>query len=174
MIGYAIAWALVIPTFKRNIYERHTKSNDEHVQYQSRLWWYRQLHNRLHDLCLWSLCGVCYVGQWMGKRLPGCCLDWSGDAIVSKSVSPFFTGTPISVVLRLDYPDIGGKYHLEYASTILCKGCHCCPLFATILMALVCNSVPLVGIYYLLLRLIFRKRLPLAQQLLFTRAEVQE
>ena len=38
-IGYFLAWILFIPAIKRNIKERASKPNDEHAQYESRLWW---------------------------------------------------------------------------------------------------------------------------------------
>jgi MFS family permease len=37
-VGYCLAWALFIPSIKRNIKERQTKPDDEKAQYESRLW----------------------------------------------------------------------------------------------------------------------------------------
>ncbi|PQE22947.1 MFS multidrug transporter protein [Rutstroemia sp. NJR-2017a BBW] len=38
LVGYFIAWFAFIPAIKRNIHERQTKPDDEHAQYESRLW----------------------------------------------------------------------------------------------------------------------------------------
>ena len=38
-VGYIIAWLTFIPTFKRNMAQRKANPNDEHAQYESRLWW---------------------------------------------------------------------------------------------------------------------------------------
>lgn len=38
-IGYIIAYISFIPAIKRNMKERKAKPNDEHAQYESRLWW---------------------------------------------------------------------------------------------------------------------------------------
>lgn len=39
LVGYFIAWASFIPVIKRNIKERQMRPEDEHTQYESRLWW---------------------------------------------------------------------------------------------------------------------------------------
>jgi hypothetical protein len=39
VIGYFIAWFSFFPAIKRNIEERKAKPEDEHAQYESRLWW---------------------------------------------------------------------------------------------------------------------------------------
>lgn len=39
VIGYFIAWFSFFPAIKRNIAERKAKPEDEHAQYESRLWW---------------------------------------------------------------------------------------------------------------------------------------
>jgi MFS family permease len=39
VIGYFIAWFSFFPAIKRNIAERKAKPDDEHAQYESRLWW---------------------------------------------------------------------------------------------------------------------------------------
>ena len=38
LVGYFLAWALFIPAIKRNIRERKAKPDDEHAQFESRLW----------------------------------------------------------------------------------------------------------------------------------------
>ncbi|PQE32656.1 MFS multidrug transporter protein [Rutstroemia sp. NJR-2017a WRK4] len=38
LVGYFIAWFAFIPAIKRNIHERQAKPDDEHAQYESRLW----------------------------------------------------------------------------------------------------------------------------------------
>lgn len=38
-IGYFIAWFSFFPAIKRNIAQRKAKPDDEHAQYESRLWW---------------------------------------------------------------------------------------------------------------------------------------
>jgi MFS family permease len=38
LVGYFIAWFAFIPAIKRNIHERQNKPDDEHAQYESRLW----------------------------------------------------------------------------------------------------------------------------------------
>ena len=37
-VGYCLAWALFIPSIRRNIKERESKPEDEKAQYESRLW----------------------------------------------------------------------------------------------------------------------------------------
>ncbi|TVY64180.1 putative efflux pump kojT [Lachnellula suecica] len=39
VVGYFIAWFSFFPAIKRNIKERTNKPEDEHAQYESRLWW---------------------------------------------------------------------------------------------------------------------------------------
>lgn len=39
VIGYFIAWFSFFPAIRRNIAERKAKPDDEHAQYESRLWW---------------------------------------------------------------------------------------------------------------------------------------
>lgn len=38
-IGYLLAWISFIPAIKRNLKQRMSKPDDEHAQYESRLWW---------------------------------------------------------------------------------------------------------------------------------------
>ncbi|KAI5479608.1 putative MFS multidrug transporter [Pseudohyphozyma bogoriensis] len=39
LIGYFIAWGSFIPAIKRNIAQREAYPDDEHAQFESRLWW---------------------------------------------------------------------------------------------------------------------------------------
>ena len=39
LVGYFIAWASFVPAIRRNVYERRMRPDDEHTQYESRLWW---------------------------------------------------------------------------------------------------------------------------------------
>lgn len=39
IIGYFIAWLSFIPVIRRNIKQRKENPEDEHIQYESRLWW---------------------------------------------------------------------------------------------------------------------------------------
>ena len=38
LMGYTIAWLIFIPAIKRNMKQREAKPDDEHAQYESRLW----------------------------------------------------------------------------------------------------------------------------------------
>ncbi|KAK2609975.1 hypothetical protein N8I77_003439 [Diaporthe amygdali] len=38
-IGYVVAWLSFIPAIKRNTHQRRSRPDDEHAQYESRLWW---------------------------------------------------------------------------------------------------------------------------------------
>lgn len=38
-IGYVIAWLSFIPAIRRNTHARRSRPDDEHAQYESRLWW---------------------------------------------------------------------------------------------------------------------------------------
>lgn len=39
LVGYFIAWFSFIPVIRRNIMKRKESPDDEHIQYESRLWW---------------------------------------------------------------------------------------------------------------------------------------
>lgn len=39
LVGYFIAWFSFVPAIKRNVKERRENPEDEHTQYESRLWW---------------------------------------------------------------------------------------------------------------------------------------
>ncbi|KAI3396000.1 hypothetical protein diail_571 [Diaporthe ilicicola] len=38
-LGYVIAWLSFIPAIRRNTHQRRLRPDDEHAQYESRLWW---------------------------------------------------------------------------------------------------------------------------------------
>lgn len=91
--------------------------------------------------------------------------------------------TYLLLIVWLNKLDIGGKYHLEYASTILCKirtlnhmfGSYPGLLKLSVYSLLpVCISVVLVATVYVIYWYgpVLRRRSPFAQQLVDARAEM--
>lgn len=177
VIGYFIAWLSFIPAIKRNIRQRHEKPHDERTQYESRLSWllftapclpiglfgfaWTSSGPPLHwigTMIFSAVIGIanysiymatidymiCAYGPYSASATGG--NGWSRDflaGILTVPATPFFT-------------NIGGKYHVEDACTILA-------CIATLLI------VAVYMIYWKGSEL--RKRSPFAQQLHAARAE---
>ncbi|KAJ6150589.1 Major facilitator superfamily domain general substrate transporter [Penicillium samsonianum] len=178
LVGYFIAWFSFFPIIKRNIKERRDNPESERAQYESRLWWLLYTVPCLPigligfawtslPQCHWigsmifaAIIGIanyaiymatidymiCAYGPYSASATGG--NGWSRDflaGILTIPATPFFT-------------NIGGKYHLEYASTIL-----------------FCISIPLVIAVYVIYWKgpALRKRSPFAQQLEDARHQMQ-
>jgi MFS family permease len=141
-VGYFIAWMTFIPAIKRNHHERTSKPDDEHAQYESRLWW-----------LLWTapclpigLIGFAWTStgppiHWIGSMVFSAIVGIANYAIYMATIDymvaaygPYSASATggngwardfLAGVLTLPatpfFQNIGGKNHLAYASTILCK-----------------------------------------------------
>ena len=140
LIGYFIAYAMFIPAIKRNIKDREAHPDDEKAQYESRLWWLLYTAPCLPIGLIgfaWTSGGppvpwiasaifaavvgianysiymatidymICAYGPYSASATGG--NGWSRDflaGVLTIPATPFFT-------------NIGGKQHLQIASTIL-------------------------------------------------------
>ncbi|PYH88245.1 MFS general substrate transporter [Aspergillus ellipticus CBS 707.79] len=176
MIGYIITWIMVFPVIKRNIHERKTKPNDERAQYESRLWWLLYtapcLPIGMIGFAWTSLPQTHWIGSMIFSALVGIAnfsvfmatIDYmicaygpySASAAGGNGWARDFLAGVLTVPATPFYLNIGGKHHLEYASTIL-----------------FCISVLLVATVYVIYFYgpTLRNRSPFAQQLLDARAE---
>ncbi|CAG8054514.1 unnamed protein product [Penicillium salamii] len=176
MLGYIIAWIVAIPVIRRNVRERQLKPNDERAQYESRLWWllYTALCLPIGMIgfawtslpqCHWigtmvfsAIIGIANFSIFMGTIDYMICAygPYSASAAGGNGWSRDFLAGVLTVPTTPFYENIGGKYHLEYASTIL---------FAI--------SVILVITVYVIYWYgpVLRKRSPFAQQLIDARVE---
>lgn len=140
MIGYFISWLLFIPSIKRNIKERHQKPDDEHAQYESRLWWLL-----FTAPCLpiglfgfaWTVLGppVHWIGSMIFSAIIGIAnysiymatIDYmicaygpySASATGGNGWSRDFLAGILTLPATPFFSNIGGKHHLEDACTIL-------------------------------------------------------
>ncbi|KAL1858717.1 hypothetical protein Plec18167_003406 [Paecilomyces lecythidis] len=171
VVGYFIAWFSFIPAIKRNIKERAAKPDDERAQYESRLWWllftapclpigligfaWTSLGPPIHwigTMIFSAIVGianysiymatidymVCAYGPYSASATGG--NGWARDflaGVLTIPATPFFT-------------NIGGKHHLEYASTIL----FCISFLLVLAVYVIYWKGP-----------VLRKRSPFAQQL---------
>jgi len=140
LVGYSIAWLSFIPAIKRNIKERQAKPNDERAQYESRLWWLLYTAPCLPI----GLIGFAWTSSgppvhWIGTMVFSAFIGIANYSIYMATIDYMITAYgPYSAsatggngwardflagVLTLPatpfYENIGGKHHLEYASTIL-------------------------------------------------------
>lgn len=140
LIGYFIAWASFIPAIKRNIKDRHSHPDDERSQYESRLWWLLWTAPTLPIGLIgfaWTCSGpplpwiassifaaivgianysiymatidymICAYGPYSASATGG--NGWARDFLAGVLTIP---ATPF-------FQNIGGRRHLENASTIL-------------------------------------------------------
>lgn len=139
-IGYFIAWASFIPAIKRNIRERTNHPDNERAQYESRLWW---LLYTAPCLPL-GLIGFAWTSggppvHWIGSMVFSAIIGIANYSIYMATIDYMITAYgPYSAsatggngwsrdflagVLTLPatpfYDNIGGKQHLQIASTIL-------------------------------------------------------
>ncbi|KAA8650875.1 hypothetical protein EYZ11_009152 [Aspergillus tanneri] len=177
LVGYMIAWVSFIPAIWRNETERQRKPDDEHAQYESRLWWL------LYTVpCLpIGLIGFAWTSggppvHWMGSMVFSALVGIANYSIYMATIDymvcaygPFSASATggngfsrdilagiLTIPARPFFENIGGDRHLEYASTIL-----------------FCISIVLMASVYVIYwygpRL--RKRSPFAQQLSQRQAE---
>jgi MFS family permease len=140
MIGYFIAYLSFIPAIRRNIKERAANPEDERVQYESRLWWLLYTAPCLPIGLIgfaWTSLGppVHWIGTMIFAAIIGIAnysiymatIDYmitaygpySASATGGNGWSRDFLAGVLTIPATPFYQNIGGKYHLEYASTIL-------------------------------------------------------
>ena len=170
LVGYFIAWFSFIPAIKRNMRERAAKPDDEHAQYESRLWWllftapclpigligfaWTILPN-LHwigSMIFAAIIGIANYSIYMATIDYMICAygPYSASATGGNGWSRDFLAGVLTVPATPFFTNIGGKDHLEYAVTILA-----CIAFVLVLAV--------YAIYYYGPTL--RKRSPFAQHL---------
>ncbi|KNG88439.1 MFS multidrug transporter [Aspergillus nomiae NRRL 13137] len=178
LVGYFIAWASFVPAIRRNVYERRMRPDDEHTQYESRLWWLLYtapcLPIGLIGFAWTSLPQTHWIGTMVFSAIVGIAnysiymatIDYmvcaygpySASATGGNGWARDFLAGVLTIPATPFYQNIGGKYHLEYASTIL-----------------FCISFVLVIAVYVIYWYgpTLRKRSPFAQQLSDARVEMQ-
>lgn len=139
-VGYLLAWLSFIPVIKRNIQQRKDHPESEHAQYESRLWWL------LYTVpCLpIGLFGFAWTSQgpplpWIASMIFAAVIGianysiymatidymicaygpYSASATGGNGWSRDFLAGVLTIPATPFYSNIGGKDHLEYASTIL-------------------------------------------------------
>ncbi|OQE34659.1 hypothetical protein PENCOP_c016G05480 [Penicillium coprophilum] len=178
LVGYFIAWFSFFPVINRNVKERRDNPDSERAQYESRLWWL------LYTVpCLpigligfaWTSLPQCH---WIGSMIFAAIIGIANYAIYMATIDymicaygPYsasatggngwsrdFLAGVLTIPATPFFTNIGGKYHLEYASTIL-----------------FCISIPLVIAVYIIYWKgpALRKRSPFAQQLEDARQQIQ-
>ncbi|KAJ5962961.1 hypothetical protein N7501_007902 [Penicillium viridicatum] len=178
VIGYFIAWFSFFPIIKRNIKERRDNPESERAQYESRLWWLLYTAPCLPIGLIgfaWTSLPQCH---WIGSMIFAAIIGIANYAIYMATVDymicaygPYsasatggngwsrdFLAGVLTIPATPFFTNIGGKYHLEYASTIL-----------------FCISLPLVVAVYVIYWKgpTLRKRSPFAQQLEDARHQMQ-
>ncbi|KAJ5501066.1 hypothetical protein N7527_012187 [Penicillium freii] len=178
VIGYFIAWFSFFPVIKRNIKERRDNPESERAQYESRLWWLLYTAPCLPIGLIgfaWTSLPQCH---WIGSMIFAAIIGIANYAIYMATVDymicaygPYsasatggngwsrdFLAGVLTIPATPFFTNIGGKYHLEYASTIL-----------------FCISLPLVVAVYVIYWKgpTLRKRSPFAQQLEDARHQMQ-
>ncbi|KKK15146.1 hypothetical protein P175DRAFT_0510758 [Aspergillus ochraceoroseus IBT 24754] len=179
LVGYVIAWVSFVPVIKRNMHERRMKPDDEHTQYESRLWWllytapclpigligfaWTSLGPPVHwigTMVFSAIVGIANYSIYMATIDYMICAygPYSASATGGNGWSRDFLAGVLTIPATPFFQNIGGKYHLEYASTILF-----CISFILV--------VAVYAIYWYGPTL--RKRSPFAQQLSDARVELQ-
>ncbi|KAK0620442.1 MFS multidrug transporter [Immersiella caudata] len=139
-LGYIIAWLSFIPAIRRNKKERLAKPGDEHAQYESRLWWLLFTAPCLPIgliIFAWTSGGppTHWIGTMVGSAIIGIAnyaiymatIDYmicaygpySASATGGNGWSRDFLAGVLTVPATPFYTNIGGRLHLEIASTIL-------------------------------------------------------
>ncbi|KAI4173180.1 MAG: hypothetical protein LQ343_003107 [Gyalolechia ehrenbergii] len=140
LVGYFIAWAAFIPAIRRNIAQRAAKPNDEHAQYESRLWFLLYTAPCLPI----GLIGFAWTSggppiHWMGSMVFAAVVGIANYAIYMATIDymicaygPYsasatggngwsrdFIAGVLTIPATPFFSNIGGEHHLEIASTIL-------------------------------------------------------
>ncbi|KAL4741558.1 major facilitator superfamily domain-containing protein [Aspergillus similis] len=179
LVGYLIAWFSFIPAIKRNIRERREKPDDEQAQYESRLWWllwtapclpigligfaWTSLGPPIHwmgTMVFSAVVGIANYSIYMATIDYMICAygPYSASATGGNGWARDFLAGVLTIPATPFFQNIGGKHHLEYASTILF-----CISFLLV--------IAVYAIYWYGPTL--RKRSPFAQQLSDAKAELQ-
>ncbi|KAL9620720.1 MAG: hypothetical protein Q9160_004733 [Pyrenula sp. 1 TL-2023] len=139
LIGYLLAWLAFIPAIRRNINERKAKPNDEKAQYESRLWFLLYtapcLPIGLFGFAWTTLPQTHWIGSMIFAAIVGIAnyaiymatIDYmicaygpySASATGGNGWSRDFLAGVLTIPATPFFTNIGGKNHLEYASTIL-------------------------------------------------------
>ncbi|KAL2872764.1 putative MFS multidrug transporter [Aspergillus lucknowensis] len=179
LVGYFIAWLSFVPAIKRNIRERRAKPDDEQAQYESRLWWllytapclpigligfaWTSLGPPVHwigTMIFSAIVGIANYSIYMATIDYMICAygPYSASATGGNGWARDFLAGVLTIPATPFFQNIGGKNHLEYASTIL----FCISFFLVIAVYAIYWYGPTL-----------RKRSPFAQQLSDARAELQ-
>ncbi|KAI8938341.1 hypothetical protein NX059_005992 [Plenodomus lindquistii] len=176
-IGYFIAWFSFFPAIKRNIRLRTEKPQDEHAQYEARLWWLLYTAPALPIgliIFAWTSTGppIHWIAPLIGSAIIGIAnyaiymatIDYmicaygpySASATGGNGWARDFLAGVLTLPATPFFSNIGGEKHLAYASTIL---------FAISLLLV-------LSVYVIYWKgPVLRKRSPFAQQLSAARDE---
>ncbi|KAJ9629400.1 hypothetical protein H2203_001773 [Taxawa tesnikishii (nom. ined.)] len=170
-IGYFIAWFSFFPAIAKNKRERAAQPDDEHAQYESRLWWllytvpclpiglfgfaWTSLGPPVHwmgTMVFSAIIGIANYSIYMATIDYMICAygPYSASATGGNGWSRDFLAGVLTLPATPFYENIGGRRHLEYASTIL--ACISCLLVLSVYVIYWKGPV-------------LRKRSPFAQQL---------
>lgn len=140
LVGYFLAWFMFIPAIKRNIKERHDKPDDEKAQYESRLWFLLYTAPCLPIGLIgfaWTCSGppLHWIGSSVFAAVVGIAnysiymatIDYmitaygpySASATGGNGWSRDFLAGVLTIPATPFFTNIGGKQHLQIASTIL-------------------------------------------------------
>lgn len=177
LVGYFVAWAMFIPAIKRNIKERTEKPSDERAQYESRLWFLLYTAPCLPIGLIgfaWTCSGppLPWIASSIFAAIVGIAnyaiymatIDYmitaygpySASATGGNGWSRDFLAGVLTIPATPFFKNIGGKQHLQIASTIL---------FAI-------SFVLVIAVYVIYWKgPVLRARSPFAQQLQQSRAD---
>ncbi|KAL4870151.1 hypothetical protein BDV12DRAFT_195752 [Aspergillus spectabilis] len=179
LVGYFIAWGSFIPVIKRNARERRERPDDEHTQYESRLWWllytapclpigligfaWTSLGPPVHwigTMFFSAIVGIANYSIYMATIDYMICAygPYSASATGGNGWARDFLAGVLTIPATPFFQNIGGEHHLEYASTIL----FCISFFLVIAVYAIYWYGPTL-----------RKRSPFAQQLSDAKNELQ-
>ncbi|KAL2049234.1 hypothetical protein ABVK25_010501 [Lepraria finkii] len=140
LVGYFLAWFMFVPAIKRNIKERHDKPDDEKAQYESRLWFLLYTAPCLPIGLIgfaWTCSGppLHWIGSSVFAAIVGIAnysiymatIDYmitaygpySASATGGNGWSRDFLAGVLTIPATPFFTNIGGKQHLQIASTIL-------------------------------------------------------
>lgn len=140
LVGYFVAWAMFIPAIKRNIKERTEKPSDERAQYESRLWFLLYTAPCLPIGLIgfaWTCSGppLPWIASSIFAAIVGIAnyaiymatIDYmitaygpySASATGGNGWSRDFLAGVLTIPATPFFKNIGGKQHLQIASTIL-------------------------------------------------------
>ncbi|KAA6409651.1 MAG: MFS multidrug transporter [Lasallia pustulata] len=177
LVGYFIAWLSFFPVIKRNIRERKEHPDDEKAQYESRLWWllytapclpigligfaWTSLGPPVHwigSMVFAAIVGIANYSIYMATIDYMICAygPYSASATGGNGWSRDFLAGVLTIPATPFFTNIGGKHHLENASTIL----FCISFVLVIAVYVIYWKGP-----------VLRERSPFAQQLSGARAE---